>query len=164
MVVARRWAAWWGAWLLLWSLATSFSVSEVIAGAVVAALAATLSVAAVRSGGVRFHLDLALLRPLGRVPVDVARDTFVVARAIVRHLRGTAVRSDFGAVAFPVDREDRARATARSVVATSGITLAPNTIVVGIDDERGLLLVHQLDPVPDIARTLSHWAGPQPRP
>jgi hypothetical protein len=78
-------------------------------------------------------------RPLARVPVDMA----LVAREAVSQLldrrprRGVFRTIEFAGGTGPRD------AGRRALTEVLG-SLAPNTIVIGIDPERGLLLVHQL--------------------
>jgi multicomponent Na+:H+ antiporter subunit E len=79
----------------------------------------------------------ALILFLGAVVVDVARGTWEVALVVlgVRPLRGP------GTVEIPIgDRSELA-----TVVSTLASTLSPGEVLIDIDHERGLYLIHALD-------------------
>lgn len=79
-------------------------------------------------------------RALGRIAPDVVRVTIELALQIVRP---RARRGVLRAVPFAERGQERLDAGRRSVTELAG-SLAPNTIVIGVDPESGLLLVHQL--------------------
>jgi hypothetical protein len=79
-------------------------------------------------------------RLLWRIPADIA---IVCWEAIAQLVRPRTERGVFRATAFGATREVPADTGRRAVAETVG-SLAPNTIVVGVDAERGLLLTHQL--------------------
>ena len=61
------------------------------------------------------------------------RDLALLARALVRRPAGRVVETEFTG-----DATDRA-------LAIAGRSLAPNTIVIGVDEERGVLIAHRLE-------------------
>ena len=145
--VARIWVATWTASMLLWLLLTSTVLpSEAIGGLGASAIAATA-----------FTLVRVAERPLFRprrrwfragnliwMPVQVVLDTGTVFHeAIRRSLGGKRSRSAFVKVPIHVDRE-RATRNARDLLTTVRVSVTPNTYVVGIDEEEGTMLVHQL--------------------
>jgi hypothetical protein len=79
-------------------------------------------------------------RVLARVPVHIA---LVCFEAVRQPFARSPVRGTFRAVSFSACGDDAADAGRRALAEALG-SLAPNTIVVGIDTERKLLLVHQL--------------------
>jgi hypothetical protein len=79
-----------------------------------------------------------LLRPLARIVLD----TGLVTAALVRRLAGRPVHGSFRAVRYRPDAS-RQSAAGRAVTEIWG-SVAPNRIVVGTDDEQGILLVHEL--------------------
>lgn len=79
-------------------------------------------------------------RPLLNVPGDAVRVSAVALRQLVRP---QPRRGEFRAVRFRCD-EDEARQIGRLALAESAGSFAPNTIIVGVDRERELLLGHQL--------------------
>jgi multisubunit Na+/H+ antiporter MnhE subunit len=135
----RAWLGWWVVLTVLWlALADSRRLEEVVAGALVGALGATASVV------VRGHREVVLrprprwvleaLRPILRWP----RDLVALSGALVRRPTGRIVEEPFEATG-----EDP-RAAARRALAVAGGSLAPNTIVVGIDADRGVIVRHEL--------------------
>jgi multisubunit Na+/H+ antiporter MnhE subunit len=142
--LARHAAAWLGVCALLaplWLLLVDMTESpELITGAVVVAIAA------IGSELVRAH-DVARARPVWRglarawkpilrAPADVGR----VALAIAGRRRG-----GFYALPFRPGGDDPADVGRRALAEALG-SFAPNTIVVGVDQEREHLLAHQLLP------------------
>jgi multisubunit Na+/H+ antiporter MnhE subunit len=126
---------------------------QLIAGVVVAVIGAT--------GSELVRLQrIAVVRPrplwLGRLwrPVaSVPRDLWLLLRAAVSALAGRPPEGRFRAVRFKLgdgDPED----LARQALAESAGSFSPNTIVVGIDAERGELLAHQLVPDSKPGRSL----------
>ncbi len=89
------------------------------------------------------RLLLRAWRAFARIPPDVLRVCLAIFQQLVhrRAERGTlrAVPFDFGSPDSPRDAGRRALAEALG-------SLAPNTIVVGIDPDRNLILAHQLYP------------------
>ena len=80
------------------------------------------------------------------------RDTGVVVAALWRHLvLRRPVAGSFRAVAFSWDGRGP-RAAARRALAKGAGSVAPNTYMVGIDDEDDVILVHQLVARADVAR------------
>jgi hypothetical protein len=139
------------AWLASWALLTALYVAltdsrrpeELVAAAIVGALGATAA-ALVR------HEREVVLRPR---PGDVAgelrtilswpRDLALLATALVRRPPGKVVEMPFEATGS--DPRD----AGRRALAVAGRSLAPNTIVIAIDEERGVLQAHQLVPDED---------------
>jgi multisubunit Na+/H+ antiporter MnhE subunit len=135
----RAWLAWWAILTALYVvLVDSRRLEELVAAVVVGALGATASVLVRRGREV-------VLRPR---PADVAaelrtllswpRDVALLAMALVRRPPGEVVETPFEATS------DDPRDAARRALAVAGRSLAPNTIVIGIDEERGVLVSHQL--------------------
>ena len=79
-------------------------------------------------------------RVLASVPVQIA---WVSWEAIVQLLRPRASRGTFRAVPFRAGGEG-SRDVGRRAVAEAFGSVAPNTIIIGIDPDGDLLLVHQL--------------------
>ena len=135
----RAWLAWWALLTALYVvLVDSRRLEELVAAALVGALGATAA-AIVRHG------REVVLRPR---PADVAaelrtvfswpRDLARLAAALVRRPAGRVVETPFEATG------DDPRDAGRRAMAVAGRSLAPNTIVIAIDEERGVLLEHHL--------------------
>ena len=79
-------------------------------------------------------------RLVWRIPGDIA---IVCWEALVQLVRPRPARGVLRAAPFRATQPTPPEMGRRALAETVG-SVAPNTIVVGIDDERGLLLVHQL--------------------
>jgi multisubunit Na+/H+ antiporter MnhE subunit len=130
----RAWVVW---WILLTGLYLAFAdsrrVEELVAAAVVGALGATAAALVRRERDVLLRprpADIvAELRPVLSWPRDLA----LLTRALVRRPAGRVVETPFRG-------DDRLR-----TLAIAGRSIAPNTIVIDVDEERGVLLSHQLE-------------------
>lgn len=145
--LARSVAAWWLAWAfaaaLYLLLIDITDLPELIVGGVAAALAATGSELArqqrVVGETIRLRWLLGLYRPLLKVPVDIALVSFAALAALV----GRRSPGQFRAVRFSPGADEQ-RESGRHALTEALGSFAPNTIVVGIDPDRQLLLAHQL--------------------
>jgi multisubunit Na+/H+ antiporter MnhE subunit len=145
---ARFWIAWYLPMVVLWlAFVDTLAWQEVAAGVVAAAIAATAAELVRSQGLVRFHLDPRWLRDLPRLPWQVVRDTWLLAAALWRHGTGRPVTGGFRVVPFPSEADDD-RSAARRALVTALCSVAPNTVVVGVEGAEGELLVHQLVPQP----------------
>lgn len=79
-------------------------------------------------------------RLAARIPIDIG---LVCWEALAQLARPRATRGMFRAAAFGAIKADSSDTGRRALVESLG-SVAPNTIIVGVDSERGLLLVHQL--------------------
>ncbi len=75
------------------------------------------------------------------VPVHI---WFLCSEAVAQLLRRKRTRGAFRAVPFNAGSDEVPRDAGRRAVAEALGSLAPNTIVIGVDSDRDLLLVHQL--------------------
>lgn len=148
---SRRAAAWLAGFVLAGALylllIDTLDVPELVVGAVAAALAATgfeLAREQQTVGGLRARLAwLARIhRPLSKVPTDIAMLSVLAIRQLVRP---RAVNGTFRAVPFRCGGEHELE-TGRAALAESLGSFSPNTIIVGVDVERDLILGHQLRP------------------
>lgn len=142
------WVAWYVPLVLLWLLfVDTFAGQEVIVGLVAAAIAATAAELVRSQELVRFRLDPHWLRGLPGLPWQVLHDTWLLTVALWRHCTGSPVRGMFRVVPFPSEADDD-RSAARRALATALVSVAPNTVVVGVEGAEGEMLVHQLVPEP----------------
>lgn len=127
----------WGAWMLLVDTA---SIAEFSAGAAAALLGTLACGLASRENVARLHehhtLARGLPRQLARVPVDL----WLLVRELGRALLGRHPGGRFHTVPFKDGDSPRDNAR-RAAVELLG-SLAPNTIVLGVDDEQ--IVLHQL--------------------
>lgn len=145
----RRVSAWWVGWALSGALYLLLiditSLPELIVGAGAALLAATgFELAREREtvGGLTTRLRWVgtLHRPLLKVPKDVAVVCALAFRQLVAPRPSNGL---FRVVAFRC-RDDEPVETGRRALAEWFGSFAPNTIIVGVDAERELILGHQL--------------------
>jgi len=137
------WVALWGVWLLL---VDTLVPIELVAGAVAAAIAATVAEAVREGGYVRFSPRL---RWLGFVPglvIGVLRDCGVLTVALWREIRRPGSQRGL-LIRLPFAYGDQGgRDSARRALVNMGVTLTPNTYVLDLDPEAGVMVVHQLVP------------------
>ena len=149
--MARRvgfWIAWYVPLVILWlAFVDTLDPAEVALGLVAAAVAATAAELVRSQDLVRFRLDPRWLRDVHRLPWQVLRDCWLLAVGLWRHCTGRPLRGAFRVVPFPSEADD-ARSAARRAVVTALVSVAPNTVVVGIEGGGGEMLVHQLVPEP----------------
>jgi multisubunit Na+/H+ antiporter MnhE subunit len=144
---ALFWLAAWVASAAFWMVLTdSVHIVELLAGAVIAALAATAAEVVRRSRlarqALRPRYALGVWRVLLRAIPDVGRLT---RAAFAQTLQRRPVRGELVAVPFPHTADDPDSAARRAIAVGLG-SIAPNSIIVGVDREAGVLLVHQLEP------------------
>lgn len=144
--IAFWFAAWIGCaatWLVL---SDNWSLPEVLTGVVAAAIGATGSELVRRRGIAQMALRARwLLRPL-RVFAAAPRDLVLVTGAVARQaLHREPQRGRVVVVPFAHGGETK-RAHARRALAESFGSFAPNTIVIGVDEEHDELVAHQLAP------------------
>lgn len=131
-----------GLWMLFVSL---LQTNEFVAG-MAAALLGAIADAVVKA------TDFARFRPRFRhvllvfvTPWYVVRDTVVVFWVLAKKLAGVPLQSSLKVIPFAAG-EDSVEDNARRALATGYSTISPNTIVLGIDCERNLLLLHEISP------------------
>jgi multisubunit Na+/H+ antiporter MnhE subunit len=149
--MARRvgfWIAWYVPLVILWlAFVDTLNPAEVALGLVAAAVAATAAELVRSQDLVRFRLELRWLRGLTQLPWQTARDCWLLTVALWRHLTGHPARGRFRVVPFPSEADDASSAGRRALV-TALVSVAPNTVVVGVEGQEGEMLVHQLVPEP----------------
>jgi hypothetical protein len=148
-MLMRRLAAWSAGWLfagaLYLLLIDTTSLPELIVGAAAATIAATgfeLAREQQTAGGLTGRLGWlsAVHRPLRKVPSDIATVSLMALRQLVRP---KPVNGAFRAVPFRSGPNHDIEIGRRALAESLG-SFAPNTIIVGVDVERELILGHQL--------------------
>jgi multisubunit Na+/H+ antiporter MnhE subunit len=140
----------------LWLLFTSsLSPAELLAGAAAAAIGASGDRVVRAKRFVRFRPRSAWLFLFSWQPWYAVTGSAAVIWALIRRLAGRRSKSQFRAVAFPAGGEDP-ESTARRALAVALTTIPPNFIVVGIDKDNDVMLIHQVSPsaTPEIAKRL----------
>lgn len=131
-----------GTWLLF---VGSFSLHELLIGIIAAVLASAGMVVVKIFYQTPFSPDASDLLALWRLPWYLLSDTFVVLTVAAKDLLGTE-RADslFRVVPFQAGRTKNPRMTARRALATLYSTVAPNSIVLGVNTKDQKLLFHQI--------------------
>jgi hypothetical protein len=126
------------------------ALHEVITGLGGAALAATGSEVVRGEEHPRFWPHARWLLELWRVLKDILDGCVLLARCLIRGCPGILRQTR-----FDVGGDDPTSAARRALAIAFG-SIAPNSIIIGIDHETGLMLVHLADraPLPKIARRL----------
>ncbi len=141
LTFALCWVLAGGLYLLL---IDTISLPELLVGAGATTLAAIglllASDQGVLGAGFRWQWLARAWRPIVKVPPDIAA---VSATALRQLVAPRAVRGQFRSVHFGGGENDRIE-TGRRALAESLGSFAPNTIVIGVDAERELILAHQL--------------------
>ena len=139
------WLAWWALLMAIWIILDwSLDVAELLVGAGVAAAGAVAAELVGHQTNSHFRARIKWLIPLLRLPGQVIRDTVIVFAALGRLLiRGQQPASGF--VEVPKAWGDESPAgVSRRVLLVGGTSVAPNTVVLGMDRERDVMVVHHL--------------------
>jgi multisubunit Na+/H+ antiporter MnhE subunit len=157
----RAWLIWWVLLAALWlALVDTVVVPELVTGAVAAAIAATAAVLVRGQRRLLLRPRAAWLRGAWRALRGTVTDLSPLLRALwSRGIRRRDERGEMVELPYSAVGEDPEQGAHRVLTATLG-SLAPNTIVVAIDEERRTMLVHQLVPAGDPAAD----AKPLPEP
>jgi multisubunit Na+/H+ antiporter MnhE subunit len=141
----RAWLAWWVLLMGFWvAVDDSIAPAELGAGAGAAALGAFVAELAGHQAATRFRPRIGWLAEAARLPGQVARDTVIVFSALARRLlRGEQPASGFRELPVRFGGENIEDVT-RRVLLVGGNSLAPNTFVLGVDENRDVMVVHQL--------------------
>ena len=142
---AARWLAWWVLMMSFWvAIDDSLQPDELLAGAGAAALAALAAEAVTHQAAVRLRVRPRWLLAAVRLPWEVARDTGLVYGALVRLLlRRQPPDGEFAELPVRYG-DDTPRGETRRLLLTWEGSLAPNVFVLGMDAERGVMVVHRL--------------------
>lgn len=140
------WLAWWVLMMGLWVMVDdSIQFDELLAGAGAAAIAALGAELATYQASVRLRVRPG--RPLAaaalKLPAQLARDTAAVFAVLARTLAsgGRPPSGEYAEVPVDVPPGEAGR-----VLLTGLRSFTPNTFVLGVDDERGVMVVHHLLP------------------
>ncbi|MGH2916079.1 MAG: hypothetical protein ACRDMX_13940 [Solirubrobacteraceae bacterium] len=135
------WSGWWVVSAAIYLvLVDTVVLPELVTGAVIATIAATGATLLRAQRRAVMRPDPAWLLRSWRPLASVAPDLVKLCRALVS---GPAATGHLYALTVK-PASDTGRGAARAVLAPTAGSIAPNTFVIGYDDERALLLVHQL--------------------
>lgn len=142
---------WWAVLMSFWVLVDdSLALAELLAGAGAAALGAFLVELVQYQAATHLRVRIEWMAEALRLPGRVLSDTMVVFGALwdqlVHHRRPASGFSE-----LPARWGDESpEGVTRRALLIAGRSLAPNAVVAGIDQDRGVMVVHHL--VPDRRR------------
>jgi multisubunit Na+/H+ antiporter MnhE subunit len=142
---AGSWLIWWVLMMSFWvMLDDSIAFDELLAGAGAAAIAASLAEVVSYQAASRFRMRIGWLVPALRLPGQVVSDMVIIYRALLRQLvHGEQPPSAF--LELPVRfGDDTPEGVTRRTLLVGGVSIAPNTFVLGIDAERDVMVIHRL--------------------
>ncbi len=144
------------AWL---AFVGTFEFDECVLGIACALVAAAASLLTWRAMGLKAHGTVADYLSGWRVPWYILSDSWAILRVLALDLLGKRNAGSLFRVC-PFEIRHSPRGTLRRVLAIVYSTAAPNSIVIGIDPEQGLMIFHQLAPsdIPKTARDLGACA------
>jgi multisubunit Na+/H+ antiporter MnhE subunit len=116
---------------------------ETPVGIVLAGVAAIGTVAALAAGGDRYAPPLSALAALPKLVLTVVRDAFAVTGVLLRALSGRAPHDGLEEIPFDPGGDD-ARSAAARALAVASASAGPNSVVVDVDCDRRVLVVHRL--------------------
>jgi Na+/H+ ion antiporter subunit len=138
------WLGWWVAMFLFYlALVDTRQHPELVLGSAVAAAAASAAIGIRSARRLRGSLDPSLLRAVPRAALRLVTESAMVLGFLLARLAGRAPRGRFRTAPFRAGGRG-GRDVARRALSESLGSLGPNTIVIGVDPDRDLILVHQL--------------------
>jgi multisubunit Na+/H+ antiporter MnhE subunit len=138
---------WWVLLMSLWVwIDDSLDLAELVVGAAVAALGALLAELAQYQSGSHIRIRFEWLLHAWKLPGQVVRDTGIIFAALWRTITsGHQPPSGFRDV--PVQWGDESpEGDTRRTLLIAATSVAPNTFALGLDQERNVMVVHQLVP------------------
>jgi hypothetical protein len=147
--VRGRVGFWLTSWVLLWGLymllVFKTERAEFVAGAICAAIGATGAELVRIHASVRFSPGRGWWRGVVRLPREVLIETWLLVGVLWRVIvRREDVRGRFITLPFTGVRGSSTEAVSRRALAKWVGSVAPNTMVVGFDERRQRILLHQL--------------------
>lgn len=146
-------------WLLLLGLWMAFvsqvTKDELLVGVATAAIGAVGDAIVKEKKFAKFKPKLSWLLLICWEPWYAIDGTWSTLKAIAEKLMGKPSKARFKAAKYDANGED-AQSAAKRALAVAYMTIPPNFIIVGIDRDKGEVLIHQVEPtnVPLIARKL----------
>jgi hypothetical protein len=143
--LAASWLGWWAIGMMLWMILDDTTVlPELIDGAVAAAIGATGATVAYARRSVPLRLPHGWARWWWRPLTQFVADLGALTRVLARALNGG--EREAGAVReqpFALSDDPATRHAQIALAAVAG-SFAANTVVLGVDEERSVIIVHEL--------------------
>jgi multisubunit Na+/H+ antiporter MnhE subunit len=136
-------------WLLMWGLylllVFKTEPAEIVAGAVCGAIAATAAIVVREQTATRFVPGRGWWRGMVVLPRELVVDTRLLVTVLWRVIvRREDVRGRFITLPFPGVAGSGEQAVSRRALAKWFGSVAPNSLVVGFDEDAERILLHQL--------------------
>jgi multisubunit Na+/H+ antiporter MnhE subunit len=140
------WLTWWVLLMSLWvAVDDSLAPDELLAGAGASALAALAATVVSRQARLRYRVRAAWLPRALALPGQVASDTIAVFAVLAKAVATRAPAPHGAYREVPVRYgDDTPLGVTRRVLLTGARSLTPNAFVVDLDQERDVMLVHEL--------------------
>jgi hypothetical protein len=141
------WLGWFFVLSVVWlALVATLNWQEEVVGVVAAAIGATAAEAVQAQHLVQTRLKLRWLAGLWRLPWEILVETWQVFAVLFRHLTGgPRIAGRFYCALYP-HTGDHPEDEARRALYKLEASIAPNSYVVGYDEETGAMLLHELVP------------------
>lgn len=149
-------------WILL---VAGLKRDEMIVGAICVVASVLFLQLVYRAEDQQLDIRLKDLIQAWRLPWYILREGWTITRILIQDLSGIKRASSFYRVSgFKTGKYDPLL-IARRVLATTFTTMAPNSIVIGIDYEQSRMLFHQLErsSVPKMTQALGALPGGSPK-
>lgn len=138
-------------WLFLvtlWMLFVSqWKKGELLIGILVAGIGAFADALAKKESFAKFKPKLSWLVLIFWEPWYAIDGTWATLKAIAKKLMGKKSEAQFKVAGFDAPGDD-AQSAAKRALAIAYMTIPPNFIIVGIDEKKGQVLIHQVEPTP----------------
>lgn len=146
--VARRagsFLAWWVGLMAFWVwIDDTLARAELLVGAGVAVMGALFAETVQHQAGTYLRVRFEWFAYALPIPMRVVRDLGIIFHALWRRIvAGESPSSSFEEVPMKVGGQTSEEVTRRALV-VAGTSIAPNTFVLGIDEDRSVMLVHRL--------------------
>jgi multisubunit Na+/H+ antiporter MnhE subunit len=141
---------------LLWMLFVSqMAKGEILAGIAAALVTVIALEASKHAEPLRFRSPLRALAQAWRIPGLVLKGTWTLVCELAARIAGRPGQSTLLLTHFEA-RGAGSRASAKRALAVMYVTFPPNSLIIGIDPESGVMLLHQVrrEPVPEIIHRL----------
>lgn len=128
---------------------SNVGVREITAGVIVAGLATAAVIVFSTAAGVQFEFRLRDVMQAWRLPWAILGDTAKIMQALVMQLiNRRGVPSVLATLVFDHDEKNPAMNAGCRALAITYNSAAPNSIMIGIVEDQGLMIYHQMIPSP----------------
>ncbi len=142
--VSIEWALLLGLWM---AFVSNPKKDELLIGVAVALIGAVADAVVKKEGFAKFKPKFSWLMLIWWEPWYSITGTWSTLKAVAEKLMAKPSKAQFKAAKYDTTGEDDESAAKRAL-AVAYMTIPPNFIIVGIDKEKGEVLIHQVEPTP----------------